>query len=366
MSDLSAPYMRWAKTRAPVTYDLASSGLLPVTTEELLGDLRAKDAFEISGHNDEGFEPLRAAIGQRYGMPPQSVTIAGGASGANFLACLALLQPGDDALIETPGYDPLFAAARAAGANVVHFERSWQKGFAIDPYVIRTALTPHTRLIVVSNAHNPSGAVATRDVLEQIGVMADAVGAIVLVDEVYAEAMRGDEPIPAPAAAIGPGFVTTSSLTKAYGLAGLRAGWILASPKLSERMRRMRDVVDGSGPFVAEMLAVTALANIDRLRTRARTILSGNFEMLRAMAASNPRLEWLEPAAGTTAFPRVTGVEDTRPLVETLIRDHDTIVVPGHFFQAPRHIRVAYGGKAEMVTEALRRLDRALRTSPGS
>lgn len=353
--------MRWAKSRPHVTCDLASSGLKPVTTEELLGDMAAKDAFEITGPSDEGFVPLREAIGARYGLAADRVTIASGASGANFQACLALLQPGDDALIETPAYDPLIAAARAAGANVVHFERSWKKGFALDPYVVRTALTPATRLIVLSNAHNPSGSMATPDVLEQIGIMADAIGAVVLVDEVYAEAQHDDGPLPVPAACINPAFVTTSSLTKAYGLAGLRCGWILASPQLSTRIRETRDIIDGSGPFLAESLAVRALHDIDRLRRRARQILSENLALVRSMAESHPRLEWLEPGAGTTVFPRVRDLDDTSGFVDALIRDYDTIVVPGHFFQAPQHIRIAFGGRTEALKESLSRLDRALR-----
>lgn len=359
--DVPAPYMRWAKTRPRVTYDLASSGLMPVTTAELLGDTRAADAFEISGPTDEGFVPLREAIAARYGTAADRVSIAAGASGANFQTMLAILEPGDDVLIESPGYDPLFAAARAAGANVVTFERSWNKGFALDPYVIRTALTPATKLIVISDAHNPSGAVATRDAIEQVGVMAEAIGARVLVDEVYAEAHHDDTLLPQPAALLGDVFISTNSLTKAYGLAGLRCGWIIASPEVSERVRRIRDVIDGSGPFVAERLALTAFEHIDRLRARARSILSANLAIVREMGQSHPQLEWLEPAAGTTAFPRVRDVEDTGALVDRLIRDHDTIVVPGHFFQAPQHIRIAFGGKAEMIREAVLRLGLALR-----
>lgn len=359
--NIPAPYMRWAKTRPRVSYDLASSGLLPVTTTELLGDAKAAEAFDISGPTDEGFIPLREAIASRYGTTAECVSIAAGASGANFQAMLALLEPGDDALIETPAYDPLIAAARAAGANVVHFERNWSKGFALDPYVVRTALTPATKLIVISNAHNPSGAMANRDALEQVGVMAEAVGARVLVDEVYAEAQHDGGPMPRPAATIGEVFVSTNSLTKAYGLAGLRCGWIMASPAVSSRVRAIRDVIDGSGSYVAERLSLTVFENIDRLRSRARKILADNLAVVRAMAASHSRLEWLEPVAGTTAFPRVTGVNDTSDLVDRLIRDHDTIVVPGYFFQAPQHIRIAYGGKTEMIREAIARLDRALR-----
>jgi aspartate/methionine/tyrosine aminotransferase len=360
---ITAPYLRWAKVRPRVTYDLAASGLQHVTTHELLGDVAAKDAFDLGGPNDEGYAPLRAAIGARYGMSSGSVTIANGAAGANFLALLALLEPGDDVLIERPAYDPLMAAAQVAGANVVHFDRSWQKGFALDPYVVRTALTPRTKLIVISNAHNPSGALATRDTLEQVGIMAEAIGARVLVDEVYAEAQHADVPPPSPAAKLGPAFVSTNSLTKAYGLAGLRCGWVLASPELSARIRTTRDIVDGSGAFPPEKLAVTAFEKLDLLRARAHGILSKNLAIVEGVLASHPRLEWLKPVAGTTAFPKVKGVDDTSALVDRLITEYDTVAVPGHFFQAPQHIRISFGGKADMLAEGLARLDRALRES---
>jgi aspartate/methionine/tyrosine aminotransferase len=101
--------------------------------------------------------------------------------------------------------------------------------------------------------------------------------------------------------------------------------------------------------------------NLDRLRARARAILETNFERLRAMVEGNPRLEWHAPAAGTTAFPRVKGVADTSAFVDRLVAEHDTIVVPGRYFQAPEHIRISFGGKPEMMKEALTRLDRALR-----
>ena len=104
--------------------------------------------------------------------------------------------------------------------------------------------------------------------------MAEAIGARVLVDEVYAEAQYDEAPMPRPAATLGDVFVSTSSLTKAYGLAGLRCGWIIASPAVSARVRAMRDVIDGSGPYVAERLSLTAFEHIDRLRSRARQILA--------------------------------------------------------------------------------------------
>lgn len=357
----SAPYLRWAKVRPRVTYDLAASGIMAVSTEELFGDAAAKAAFDISGPNDDGYPPLREAIGRRYSMDAECVSIANGAAGANFLVCLALLRAGDDALIELPAYDPLIAAVQVAGANVIHFQRRWEDGFALDPDAVRRAMTPATRLIVISNAHNPSGALAGAEALAEVGRVAATAGARVLVDEVYAEAQHDDSPMPRPAASLGDTFITTSSLTKAYGLAGLRCGWILASRELSARFRESRDVVDGSGPFVAERLALSAFEQIDRLRLRGREILAQNLSTLREMASGNSRLEWLEPQAGTTIFPRVRDIADTSSLVERLIRDHDTVAVPGHFFQQPQHLRLSFSGRPEMVREAAVRLDRALR-----
>ena len=219
---------------------------------------------------------------------------------------------------------------------------------------------------MISNAHNPSGALTPPEVLAQIGEIAASAGAIVVVDEVYAEAQHTDSPPPAPAATLGEVFVSTNSLTKAYGLAGLRCGWVLASPSISERIRIARDVVDGSGPFVTEALAVRAFEKISVLRGRARTILAQNFAALQSMVSSQPRLEWIAPEAGTTAFPRILDVRDTTSFVDYLIEKHDAVVVPGHFFQKPDHIRLSFGGEPGKVAASLEKLDAALRAYPAS
>ena len=356
-----APYLRWAKTRPRVSCDLAASGLQPVTTGELLGDARARDVFELTGSNDEGLPALSDAIAARYHLPVECVSLAHAAAGANFLAMMALLEPGDDVLIERPVYDPLIAAARANGATVRHFTRDARRAFALEAAAVRTAMTAKTRLIVLSNAHNPTGQLADAHQLDAIGELARDAGAHVLIDEVYLEAQHDATPVPVPSAARGDVFISTNSLTKAYGLAGLKSGWVLSSPAIAERIRRAHDVVDGSGPFPTERLAVEAIRRIDQLRARARAILAANLAALDEMARNHPRLEWLAPQAGTTAFPRVRGVRDTSALVDYLINAHDTVVVPGHFFQAPDRIRISFGARPEAFEAAVKRLDRALR-----
>ena len=176
-----APYMEWAKTRPVPEIDLAGSNILACTLEDLP---TAADALELSGSNDNGYRPLMDAIAARYGVDPDRVTTAGGTSGANFLVFAALLEPGDEVLVERPGYDPLLGAARMFGARTVRFERAFADGYALDPDRIRAAMTPRTKLIVITTPHNPTGVAADRAALEAIGRLAQTAGAHVLVDEV--------------------------------------------------------------------------------------------------------------------------------------------------------------------------------------
>ena len=177
-----------------------------------------------------------------------------------------------------------------------------------------------------------------------------------IVDEVYKD-VTGD-PTP-PAAARGDVFITTSSLTKSYGLSSLRAGWVIASPALSYRVRRARDVVDGTGSIVAERLAALAFQQLDALTARARDILARNKALADAFLESRPELEWV-PSAGTIVFPRIRGMADSRPFVDRLMRERNTALGPGFFFEAPAHFRLGYGGDTERSARGLAHVAAAL------
>lgn len=347
-----APYLEWAKTRPAAKLDLAGSNILACSINDLPG---AAGALALDGSNDEGYAPLIESIARCYGVEPAQVTTAQGASGANFLVCAALLEPGDEALVETPGYDPLFAAPRLLGARVTHFAREYAGGFALDPDLVRRAMTPRTRLIVVTSPHNPSAVLAGREALEEIGRIAENNRAHVLLDEVYVDAAQTH----GLAALSQWPFVRTNSLTKSYGLSGLRCGWIISSPENTDRIRRARDVVDGTGSIVAERLAVLAFQHLDRLRKRAAEILDANRPIIRAFLASRNELEWVDPA-GTTVFPRLRGVADTSAFAERLLFERGTAVVPGRFFQAPEHIRIGFGGATQTLRAGLEAIAAAL------
>ena len=349
-----APYMEWAKRRPAATFDLAISNILGCSIADLPG---AASALSFAGRNDNGYAPLLEAIATRYGVDPGQVTTAQGASGANFLVFAALLGPGDDVLIERPGYDPLLGAPRLLGANTVRFDRRFDEEFSVVPGRVRDALTPRTKLIVLTSPHNPTGAIIDTDALDEVGTIARQHGAHVLVDEVYLD-VSGDALL--PAARRGDVFISTSSLTKSYGLAGLRCGWVLSSPDIAERIRRARDVVDGTGSIVAERLAVIAFEHLGQLIERARGIVAQNMPKVRTFVRQRPDLEWVEPRGGTVVFPRIRDVADTSVFAERLLNERQTAVVPGRVFEAPAHVRIGFSGPAGPLDAGLQAIGAAL------
>ena len=349
-----APYMEWAKKRPAARIDLAASDLLACSLEDLPG---ARQAVDLLGHGADGSPPLCDAIAARYGIAPDRVATAGGCSGANFLAFAAILEAGDEVLMERPVYDPLVAAARMLGAQVGFFDRRFDEGYAIDPDRIAAAVTRGTRLIVLSNPHNPTGVLASEESLEALARLAEASGIFVLVDEVYQDTVfQGRQP---PAATQSPALISTNGLTKAYGLSALRCGWALATPEIAERIRRARDVVDNYGPIPADRLAVLAFRHLDLLAQRARAIIETNAPLVAAFLADRPDLECV-PSRSITAFPRLTGQADAEPFVRRLFERQGTAVVAGSFFGESAHFRISFGGSTEALGRGLEALAAAL------
>jgi len=358
MTRVRAPYMEWAKARPRPAIDLAGSNLAPCSLDDLPG---AREAVDVAGESPDGYPPLVEAIAERHGVPSDRVATAGGCSGANFFACAALLEPGDEVLAESPLYDPLAAAAQLLGASVRTFPRRFERGYDVDPAELADALTPRTRLVLLSNPHNPSGALLAPGTLAAVGALAAERGIHVLVDEVYRDTVLDGRP--APAATLSPVFVSSSSLTKAYGLASLRCGWTLASPELTRRIRRVRDVVDVWAPIPSDRIAVVAFRHLDALAARARAIIEANATGVSAWLARHEELECV-PSRSTLAFPRLKNASDAGPFAEALFARTGTAVAPGRFFGAPAHFRVAFGGPPDRVSAGLDAISSVLGAGP--
>jgi aspartate/methionine/tyrosine aminotransferase len=350
-----AEYMVWAKLQSGARFNLATSGVANLS----LGELPARlEDLELTAAGAYGYAPLVEAIAAHVGAPPDCVVVpGGGTSFANHLALAGLLGAGDEVLIESPAYSLMAGVARYLGATVTEFARRAENGFALEPDEVRKRLSPQTRVIVITNLHNPTSVQAGEEALRAVGEIAVEAGCRVLVDEVYREAVF--DATPRSAFHLGPQFVVSSSLTKVYGLSGLRCGWILAEPDLARAFWRLNDLFGVNAPHPVERLAVIALQDLGPIRERARGLLSLNRPLLRVFLESRDDLEVVRTPWGTTAFPRLRrgSVED---LVARLRGAYETSIVPGRFFGAEQHFRIGIGGETSMVREGLLRLGRAL------
>ena len=348
--------MHWSKTHSLARFNLATSGVASFPLRELPLNL---EALEINGDNSYGYAPLQQAIAAHHGVDPECVVESAGTSMANHLAMAAIIEPGDEVLIEHPAYGPILDVAYYLEANVKRFHRPEENGWAIDPKEVRRSITPKTRLIVITNLHNPTSVLTPESVLREISDIARSIGAFVLVDEVYLDAVY--ENTPPTSFHLGPEFVVTSSLTKVYGVSGLRCGWILAQPDLAWKIRRLNDLYSATPVFPGELLSVIAFQHLDLLRERARRIVEADRKLLRDFLEHQSTISAVETKWGTTVFPRLTN-GNADPFLERLRSNFDTSMVPGRFFEMPEHFRIGMGVNTKMFAEGLNRISRALTT----
>jgi aspartate/methionine/tyrosine aminotransferase len=350
---MGSSYMHWAKTRSVAKYNLATSGLGNVKLSELRVSL---DDIEIT-EGGYGYQPLIHSIATRYRVAPEEVVTAAGTTFANHLAMAALIKPGDEILFEHPAYEPMLALARYLGADVKRFSRRFDDEFQISVAELERLVTPKTRLIVITNLHNPSGVLISDTMLKQIGEIARRVGARVLVDEVYMETLF--EPSPPTSFHLGEQFVVTSSLTKAFGLSGLRCGWILAQAELANRMWLLNDLFASTAVHAGERLSVVAMQQLEPIGERAKQLLDRNRRILNEFLDTREDLEVVRPEFGTVMFPRVRHGTSER-LCQLLREKYETTVVPGVFFEMPAHFRIGIAGNTDLLSEGLNRLGLAL------
>ena len=352
---MSSTYMHWAKTRQGARFNLATSGLITYPLSGL--PVKLDDLAPLARGGSYGYPPLQEALAAHSDVARENVVAADGTSMANYLAMAAIVEPGDEVLVEYPTYELLLAALGHLQAEIRRFPRHASTGFALDAAEIERAVTPRTRLIVITNLHNPSSAFADEAALRAIGDIARRVGARVLVDEVYLDAAF--EIAPRSAFHLGPEFVITNSLTKVYGLSGLRCGWVLAEPELARRMWLLNDLFGVNQAHPAERMSVIAFQNFEKLRAWSHALLEKNRLVLNQFLATRNDLEVRPLQFGTVVFPKLlTGPVDK--FCELFRDKYDGTVVPGSFFEMPDHFRLGIGGEPDAVAASLEQLGTAL------
>lgn len=353
-------YMNWFKTRNGAKYDLCCSGVESLSMADL--ELGPGD-LELSGEDFYGYPPLLEAIAGRFDVESENVVSTLGTSQGLFLSCAALLSPGDRILVEKPVYGPLLAVPGAFEVSVTRFERRYEEGYGIGPDEFEEVMPPDTRLVLLTNLHNPSGALLSDPEILSIASAAERAGAVVLVDEVY---LNSIEALASQTAFhLAENIITISSLGKVYGLGDLRCGWILAPPDLTQRIRKIIDYVNVEGVFIGERISRAAFDQLDTLRERAGPRLNRNREILGEFIEGEAGLSWVEPAGGVVCFPRVEAGFSGDDLATHLMEKYDTGVVPGSLFEEPGHIRIGFGGGTDILNAALANIEKAIEDLTG-
>jgi aspartate/methionine/tyrosine aminotransferase len=285
-----------------------------------------------------------------------------GAEEGIFLFMLAALQPGDHVIVHSPGYQSLAEVARSLGCEVTAWLAREENDWMPDLDELKRSLRPTTRAVVINTPHNPTGLLMTRPNFDQVSRFTQEHGLLFFSDEVYRESeYDSSDRLPA-ACDINEQAVSLGVMSKTYGLAGLRIGWIATrNPGLYERMARTKDYTSICSSAPSEFLAELALRHREKIARHNIDIIIANLSRLDAFFTRHTgKFNWKRPKAGSIAFPRLIG-EDIDSFCEALVRAAGVLLLPGSVFDDPgNHFRIGFG-RANMP-ETLARLEEFLRT----
>jgi capreomycidine synthase len=304
-----------------------------------------------------GDPDLRTAIGNRWGNgKAERVMATNGSSEAIYLIMHSLLEPGDEVVVLDPAYQQLFSLAESIGCKLKHWRLRFENSFRPDLSEARHLIGPETRMIVVNFPHNPTGASLTPVEQDELIELAAGAGAYLVWDAAFAELTYGGPVLPDPGERYDRS-ITLGTLSKAYGLPGLRVGWCLAGPEVLERLVRLRDYTTLALSPLVEHVATRAIENGDLLLQPRLAQARHNLELLLSWA--NRHREFVSiarPQGGVSVFMRVHGVADIEDFCRQLADESSVLLVPGTSFGQPNHVRLGFGCSTGELTEGLSRL----------
>ncbi|MCA9902955.1 MAG: pyridoxal phosphate-dependent aminotransferase [Anaerolineae bacterium] len=358
-------YLAWARgvqdmIDAHPDLDNLFSSASAMPRDLLLADLEAMTPHDwLAPVSPWGHHAVAERIAAWCGVPSEWVLVTSGASNGLVVVARALVEPGDRVVVEAPAYQPFLRVLEDRGAQLVRVPRRAADDFALDLAALNAALKGGARLILLSNLHNPSAASLSNDDLAAVLALAERTGALVVIDEVYQHFVAC-----ASAAGQADHAIAISSLSKAYGMGGLRCGWIIAAPPIIERLRPAHTLYENTTSAAAQTIAARVWSHIGDYRTLAVERAAANRALVHAFAASllaDGLIEGDVPAQGCVYFPRLAGIHDTDAFSRRTLRDQQVVVVPGEFFEMPGHIRIGYGGDSAWLAAGLERLAAAIR-----
>lgn len=333
-------------------YDIAGSNLPPLSLEEL-GPL---EDLDLSWAYLGGSPELRKLIAEISHVSEDEVLVTQGASEANFLVGLALLERGSKVVVERPFYEPLYKAFQMLGARISYLPRSSEKGFDLPIDHMADSLPEDTRLLVLTNLYNPGGTLTDGGILRELASLAEERDFHILMDEVFREAAF--ERAPPCALTVSHRFIVTSSPSKFYGLGGIRIGWCLASTQLLKRIRAAKNFTTVAPSTLSDALTIGALKMRNRVRSRNHRLINDNRKLVDEWVEQEADVAWVPPD-GYISFPSFRG--DVDRLASVALRNYGTLIAPGRFFGAENHFRLCFGMETSVLQSGLEGLTKAMK-----
>jgi aspartate/methionine/tyrosine aminotransferase len=372
-----------------VDFNLSESGVHPLTLGELVDDETSRAALLAEGlryTQSNGTIPLRSAIAALYpGATPDHVQVTNGGSEANYITTWNLVEPGDEVVLMVPNYMQTWGLVRAFGATVKEWpltlcgssgtrrakaarteQTSGEGGWRVHVDALEALVTPRTKLIIICNPNNPTGARIEAEDLDRIAAVAARHNSWILSDEIYRGAELDGRETPSMSGRSERAIVT-SGLSKAYGLPGLRIGWIVAPPALVAKLWSYHDYTTIAPGALSDALARRALEPARRLQILARTrrILNENFPVIAEwLDAHGSLFTYAKPDAGAIVYVRYEHAINSTELVTQLRNRKSVLIVPGDHFGMDRHLRIGFGDKPDYLREGLSRLRELLTDLP--
>lgn len=287
---------------------------------------------------------LRALIAkQGEGLSPDDILVTTGAAGALFIISTALLKPEDHLVVVRPNYATNIETPRAIGCKMTFIDLAFDDGFALDPERVKAAIQPNTKLVSVTCPHNPTGTSLSRADLDALITITAEAGCHLLVDETYRD-LYFDAPLPV-AASLAEHVISVSSLSKAYGIPGVRTGWLITRDSQAYySFLAAKEQINICGSIIDEWVSASVLEQRDAFLTKLRVEMHKRREIVRDWVEAEPLIEWVPPSGGVVCFPRTNVPDfDADRFYRRLLEDKGTYVGPGHWFEMPRnHFRIGY------------------------
>jgi len=339
----------FARYEFSAKYLLCSSDCESVTVGELLAmEPGAEERFKEHwlGYTESAGAPgLRKQISRIYtGIQPEEVLVHSGAEEAIFLFMHAALQPGDHVIVHWPCYQSLFEVAKAIGCEVSQWEAHRAQDWAPDMDELKRMLRPNTRAVIVNTPHNPTGYLMPAAQYRLLNQLAQERGILLFSDEVYRELEYNPADRLPSACDINPTAVSLGVMSKAYGLAGLRIGWVAThNTAVRDRMAALKDYTTICSSAPSEFLAELALRHREQIAARNLGIIHSNLLLLDAFFVDHPdRFDWVRPKVGPIAFPRLFGV-DVERFCDRLVTSAGVLLLPGTMYGHPgNHFRLGF------------------------